>query len=55
MKMTDAEGIAEFFNSFTVFSPDHPHQITLDVTDISAPEAAASIVATVEELEQLAL
>ncbi len=45
MKMTDAVGIGDFYRKFTVFNPNHPHQFTLDVTDMSAQEAATHILA----------
>ncbi|BCM89890.1 hypothetical protein IAD21_01740 [Abditibacteriota bacterium] len=45
MKMTDAAAIADFYNKFTVFDPQHPHQITLDVTEIQPHQAASQILA----------
>ena len=47
MKMMDAEGIADDYRKYTVLNPDHPFRLELDVTDLSAEDAAEAILAHV--------
>ncbi|HBR69218.1 MAG TPA: hypothetical protein DEA55_07580 [Rhodospirillaceae bacterium] len=43
MKMTDTERLAQYYRDYSVLKPDHPNLFELDVTSISADEAAKII------------
>lgn len=51
MKMTDVDGITEIHQKCTVFDPDHPNQLELDVSRLTVSETADAIVSHVEELQ----
>ena len=53
MKMTDTDKIAAHYRNYTVLNPEHPCKLVLDVTHMTAQEAATAILAHVEKLQRV--
>jgi hypothetical protein len=51
MKMTDANGIKQDYKKFTVLIPEHACKLELDVTGLTAREAASAILRHVTGLQ----